>query len=185
MLEYIIYLDHKLFMFINQNLSNPIFDYIMPIFDNPKYWIIPILLCWIMLCIKDKKNRYKLIILIPLVILLSDQFGLFIKNYNLRERPWYHFGQELVNHLGGSGGKHKSFPSNHAANISAIATIFSYIYYSKKNIFWFVAFVIMFSRIYIGVHYPIDVLVGMFIGILFASILIQITTNWVKYHQEP
>ena len=185
MLEYIIYLDHKLFMFINQNLSNPIFDYIMPIFDNPKYWIIPILLFWIMLCTKDKKNRYKLIILIPLVILLSDQFGLFIKNYNLRERPWYHFGQELVNHLGGSGGKHKSFPSNHAANISAIATIFSYIYYSKKNIFWFVAFVIMFSRIYIGVHYPIDVLVGMFIGILFASILIQITTNWVKYHQEP
>jgi len=185
MLEYIIYLDHKLFMFINQNLSNPIFDYIMPIFDNPKYWIIPILLFWIMLCTKDKKNRYKLIILIPLVILLSDQFGLFIKNYNLRERPWYHFGQELVNHLGGSGGKHKSFPSNHAANISAIATIFSYIYYSKKNIFWFVAFVIMFSRIYIGVHYPIDVLVGMFIGILFASILIQITINWVKYHQEP
>tara|TARA_A100001011_G_scaffold367053_1_gene420142 strand:+ start:4090 stop:4608 length:519 start_codon:yes stop_codon:yes gene_type:complete len=172
-------------MFINRELSNPIFDYIMPLFDNPKYWILPILLCWIMLSIKDKENRYKLIILIPLVILLSDQFGLFIKNYNLRERPWYYFGTELVNNLGGSGGKNKSFPSNHAANISAIATIFSYIYYSKKNIFWFVGFIIMFSRIYIGVHFPLDILAGMFIGILFASILIKITTNWVEYHQEP
>ena len=184
MLDYILYLDHKLFFFINQELSNPIFDFIMPLFDNPKYWITPILLCWIMLCIKDKKNRYKLIILIPLVILLSDQFGLFIKNYTLRERPWYYFGTELVNHFGSSGGKHKSFPSNHAANISGIATIFSYIYFAKRNIFWSVAFIIMLSRIYIGVHFPIDVLAGMLIGFFFANFLIQITTNWVKYHLE-
>ena len=83
MLENILHYDHKLFMFINIGLSNVLFDFIMPLFDNPKKWLIPILLLWIIGCIKDKKNRYKLLIMIPVVVLLTDQFGAFIKNFEL------------------------------------------------------------------------------------------------------
>lgn len=171
-------------MFININLSNIVFDFIMPLFDNPKKWILPILILWISLCIKDKKNKYKLLIMVPAVILLADQFGAFIKNLELRDRPWYFFGSDIINHLGGYGGKHKSFPSNHAANICAIATIFSYIYNNLKYIFWFFAIIIMFSRVYIGVHFPLDVFIGMIIGVSFGISLISLSINWVKYHQE-
>tara|TARA_Y100001968_G_C19005986_1_gene548207 strand:- start:81 stop:638 length:558 start_codon:yes stop_codon:yes gene_type:complete len=185
MLENILHYDHKLFMFINIELSNAIFDFIMPLFDNPKKWLIPILLLWIIGFIKDKKNRYKLLIMIPLVVLLTDQFGAFIKNFELRDRPWYAFGTDEVNHLGGKGGKHKSFPSNHAANLSALATVFTYIYYKQKYIFWLLALIIMFSRIYIGVHFPLDVFTGMIIGTIFGLILISLSINWARYHQEP
>ena len=185
MLENILYYDHKLFMFINITLSNLIFDFIMPLFDDPKKWIVPILFLWILVSIKDKKNRYKLLILIPLVILITDQFGAFIKNLELRDRPWYNFGSDVINHLGGNGGKHKSFPSNHAANMCAIATIFSYIYYNYRYLFWSFALLIMFSRVYIGVHFPLDVIAGMTLGTSIGLLLINISINWVKYHQEP
>ena len=108
----------------------------------------------------------------------------FIKNLELRDRPWYFFDSETVNHLGGNGGKHKSFPSNHAANLCALATVLTYIYYKLRYIFWFFAVIIMFSRIYIGVHFPLDVFVGMLIGLSFGLLLINISINWARYHQE-
>ena len=158
-------IDIKILLFINQTLSNPIFDFIMPLFDNVKNWIPFILIFWMSLSYFDKKNRKKLLILIPLVILIGDQIGKFIKHLELRDRPWVNLG-ELINHLGGKGGKHYSFPSNHALNISSISIIFSSIYKNYSMYIWFYAIIIIFSRVYIGVHYPGDVIAGAFIGIL-------------------
>ena len=188
MLDFLIYIDLKIFLFINQTLSNSIFDFIMPLFDNPKYWIIPILICWIIMAVKDKQNRYRLLALIPIVVLLCDQTGAFIKNFELRERPWFFLGNDIVNHLGGFGGKHKSFPSNHAANITGIATILSGIYQERKEWFYMFAFMIMFSRVYIGVHYPADIaagaIIGISIGLLLNYLWLLFTTNSEEYHQE-
>ena len=56
----------------------------MPIFDNPKYWLSPLIIVWIYISVKDNHNRKKLLILIPLVIILSDQIGAQIKNLELK-----------------------------------------------------------------------------------------------------
>jgi len=88
-----------------------------------------------------------------------------IKHLELRDRPWFALG-DTINHLGGHGGKHYSFPSNHALNITSISYIFSSIYKEYSKYFWFYAGVIIFSRVYIGVHYPFDVVIGSFIGFL-------------------
>ena len=165
MLDILYNLDFQILLFINQTLSTPIFDFIMPLFDKVKNWIPFILIFWLLLCYLDKKNRKKLLILIPLVILIGDQIGKFIKHLEFRDRPWVSLG-EFINHLGGNGGKHYSFPSNHALNISSISIIFSSIYKDYSRYIWCYAIIIIFSRVYIGVHYPSDVLVGAAIGIL-------------------
>ena len=62
MLKTLLELDSKLLLFINQTLSNPVFDFIMPKFDDPRNWIPIILFIWIYICIKDQKNRIARII---------------------------------------------------------------------------------------------------------------------------
>ena len=164
--------DLFIFDFINHSLANPFFDWLMPLFDKPKGWIPFILIFWIFMAYKDRKCRKMLLILVPLIILFCDQFGGFIKDYGLRDRPWFGLGLENVRHLGGMGGKHASFPSNHAANISGIAFLFSFIYPHLHRYFWGFAILIMFSRVYIGVHYPLDVFTGFMIGTLISCGLI-------------
>ena len=178
MLKILIEIDTAILLFINQNLSNPIFDYIMPKFDDPKNWIPLILFIWIYSAVKDKKNRLKLIILVPLVILLCDQIGGLIKDFHLRDRPWFALGTDVINHLGKATGRHLSFPSNHALNISGISFLFSDIYPNYKKYFWLIALVIMYSRIYIGVHYPLDVVCGCILGMLISFTIIKL---WEKY----
>ena len=172
--------DIYLLIFINNYLSNPLFDIILPLFDNPKYWILPLLLLWLIVIYTDKDKRYQLLILLPIVLILTDVTGAYIKSFHLRERPWYELGTDLVNHFGSKGGKHKSFPSNHAANVTGLAIVLSSIYYKYKNIFWGVAITISISRIYIGVHYPIDIIAGSIIGITYGLLIIYFWNKLIR-----
>ena len=157
MLKALLEFDKNLFLFINQSTSNSVFDYIMPVFHEPKYWIPFIIFIWIYLSVKDPKNRLKLLILLPLTILICDQIGAFIKDFELRARPFADNSLTGVKLLVEKAGALKSFPSNHAFNIAGVSFLFSSIYLEYKKYFWSLAFVIMYSRIYIGVHYPLDV----------------------------
>jgi undecaprenyl-diphosphatase len=170
MLEYLIKIDIYLFYFIYETLSNPFFDWLMPLFHNPKNWIAPLLILWIYMIIKDKDKRWQLLVLIPLVIILCDQTGRYIKHLELRDRPWA--GLDIIA-LVKQSGMHFSFPSNHSANAVGLAMVISAIYPKVKYYFWGLAFTIMFSRIYIGVHFPADVIIGAIIGLSFGFLLIK------------
>ena len=163
-MKFLLLIDQSCFRFINQNLSNPFCDLIMPVFDDPKYFVLLILLLWVYLLINDKDNRWKLAFLIPIVVILTDQTGLMIKKTVLRPRPWAALDQDLILLLVGEKGLNYSFPSNHAANVSGLAVIFSSTYQRYKIGIWSLAGIVMFSRIYIGVHYPGDVLGGWLLG---------------------
>ena len=128
---------------------------------------------WLYVVFNDKDNRWKLAILIPLVIILVDQSGLFIKKTVLRPRPWAGLNPDLVNHLVAQKGRNYSFPSNHAANMSGLAVVFSAIYYQYKYLFWSIAGIVIFSRVYIGVHYPSDVISGCIMGSLYGLFIIK------------
>ena len=128
MIDLILSIDKTIFIFINNNLSNPIFDVIMPIFDNTKNLIPLMLLPYILAIIFDKNNRYILLILIPIAILLTDQSGLFLKKTILRPRPWVTLDANQIIHLVSEKGANYSFPSNHAANIWAVCYLLSYAY---------------------------------------------------------
>jgi len=172
-MENLLFLDTVCFHFINWTLSNPLFDFIMPLFHHTKY-IIPLLLIpWISIIFYDKPNRWKLAFIIPLAIILVDQSGLWMKKTLLRPRPWVTIDPEIIHHLVEPSGAYLSFPSNHAANIATLATIFSLVYHHLRFIFWAGAITIMFSRVYIGVHYPIDVISGCILGTFYGLILVK------------
>ena len=180
-IDILLIIDRTCFMFINNFLSNPLFDFIMPLFDETRYFIPIMLFPFISSIIFDRKNRWKLAVLIPLIIILVDQSGLFLKKTILRPRPWAGMEPELVNHLVAQKGRDYSFPSNHAANMSGLAVVFSAIYYQYIYLFWSIAGIVIFSRIYIGVHYPSDVVAGWLIGTTYGLLLIK---SWNFFNRE-
>ncbi|MGN1362169.1 MAG: phosphatase PAP2 family protein [Methanobrevibacter sp.] len=73
-----------------------------------------------------------------------------------------------------------SFPSAHAASTFAIITILVYKYKNKilTNLMVILGIIICMSRVYIGVHYPLDVIIGSLIGIGISYSLIKINKNY-------
>ena len=168
-------LDIKIFFLINQTLSNPVFDSIMPLITNKNNWVLIIIILFFYLAIMNERRGQIALVILIVVVGLTDSFSTFIlKPYFGRIRPSYDI-YEYINLLVAKGGKW-SMPSNHAANISAIAVVLSYFYDKMKIPLFSLAVIIAFSRVYVGVHYPADVLLGGLIGYGMAWLIL---TLWV------
>ena len=98
---------------------------------------------------------------------INDYFCASIIKPNIaRLRPSHEF-LEYINLLVPRGGKW-SMPSNHASNMFVLATIISTFYSKTKAGIFLIAILVSFSRVYVGVHYPMDIVVGASIGTMIA-----------------
>ena len=165
-------IDYKLLIILNQKISNSLFDLIMPIITNEDYWVIPIL-CLIsyLLFFGQKKGKIVLFLLIISLGINDYICASIIKPTIARLRPSHEF-LEYINLLVPKGGKW-SMPSNHASNMFVFATIISSFYSKTKAAIFLIAILVSFSRVYVGVHYPLDVIVGASIGTTIATIIIS------------
>jgi undecaprenyl-diphosphatase len=170
LLENLIELDTTLFYFLNVGLQNGFFDFLMPILTNLDYWRIPLGLMIILLLIFGKKRGRIAVLLLVLGITLSDQLcNNLLKPLIGRSRPC----NVLDNiHLLINCTKAYSFPSSHAMNIFTGCILLSYNYRKIKVVLLIIAILVSYSRIYVGVHYPFDVLAGVTLGIFCAFIII-------------
>ena len=194
MLDILLKIDNIIFQLININLNYPLFDSFFIFFHDfhkNLMFIIPLLTLWFFSIFKDKKRRLALIIFIPLAIIITDQIGSYIKDYKLRDRPYMAIESNKINLLvkvsqneDGSykqtQSSQKSFPSNHSANIWALSLIVGYLYANTKKYFITLAFLISLSRVYIGVHYPIDVIFGALMGIMISTLLILLYQKLIR-----
>ena len=175
MIDVIINVDKKIFTFFNSSIANPVFDIFFPIITNQDIWIIPILLGIIILSIKGgAKGRIASIVLITGVILADYSSAQIIKPYFQRLRP-SHDILDQIRLLVPKGGRY-GFVSSHAANMYVSATILGYFYSKQKRLFFTIASLVAFSRVYVGVHYPADIVFGGFLGYGLGWITI---TSWV------
>ena len=156
-------LDKTLFHLLNGTLSNALLDVIMPIITNQNYWVFPVLILIFVLILKGgKRGKIAAGILIISVAATDVIAAQIIKPWVGRLRP-SHAMAESINLLVAKGGKY-SFVSNHAANMFSAAAVLTY-FYSKWNKFLYtMAVIVSLSRIYVGVHYPGDVIIGGLFG---------------------
>ena len=172
LLQNLIQLDTTFFYLFNVKLQNGFFDFLMPILTNLNYWRIPLGLMVVLLLIFGKKKGRITVLLLVLGIALSDQLcNNVLKPLIQRLRPC----NVLENiHLLINCTKAYSFPSSHAMNIFTGCILLSYSYRKNKVILIIIAVLVSYSRIYVGVHYPFDVLAGVILGIFCAFIIITL-----------
>jgi len=169
MIENLLSIDKSIFLFINNYCSNAVFDVFFMTITEAKFWIIPSIAAMIFFIKHEKKKAVVILGLAVITVAISDPVSSqILKPIFRRYRPCHpEFFIQGGNFLAGMRTS-LSFPSSHSMNIFAQAALFSCFYPSKAPIFYSFASLIGISRIYVGVHYPSDIVGGAFFGIITA-----------------
>jgi len=159
-------LDRVAFGLINGVWTHPSLDALMPMITDPHrvpwllYGVAPAALgLWFY---KQRKHALKVLVVAVLAIAACDLLSYrVLKPWAKRPRPEY-AGIGAIKRVP-EGGR-LGFPSNHAGNAAAGAAVLSVAYPAASVVFWALAILVAYSRVYVGMHYPLDVLAGLAIG---------------------
>ena len=178
MLEQVLNYERELFFILNGSECK-VLDYFLWLVSDKLIWIPWIICVLFILCYKkDWKETLLIIIAIALVITIADQVasGLF-KPFFQRFRPTHHpdFMNDvkiLFNYRGGRYG----FASSHASNAFGVATFTALLFRNRFFSITIFVFAMLngYSRVYLGVHFISDIVVGAMIGIAAAYICYQL-----------
>ena len=171
-------IEVRVFRFLNEKAANPVLDWIMPIVTDFRRSRIVLLLVWVFLVLfGGNRGRWVALTLIPLVAATDQLSASVLKPLVGRSRPvevlgsvhfwygpegWITTPAEVMRSYKSSF----SFPSSHATNIMGAMFFLGLAF---RKVLWplvFIAVLVAYSRVYIGVHWTSDILVGMAIGAL-------------------
>ncbi|PKQ63146.1 hypothetical protein BZG02_10310 [Labilibaculum filiforme] len=172
MLDWLLNLDRELLLLLNGQ-QNYFWDYLMRLISEKEMWyVFYIVLASCIVNIFGWKKGGIILLSLIFVVVVSDQIasGIFkpiFKRFRPSRDPEF---SHLVNLVQGYTGGKYGFVSSHAANAFGLAVLVSLIVKDRLTtyflVFW--AVIISYSRIYLGVHYPGDIIGGALIGIVMA-----------------
>lgn len=185
MIDSLINYDVELLIFLN-NLGNTQWDGFW-LFMTNKYSAIPLYILLLFFTYKyyGLKKTIVVLVFIALLIAVSDQTSNLFKYGFKRLRPCHDENiSSLVRLVKASCGGKYSYFSAHAANSMAIAIYFGMLFKKQLKyllsmlVLW--ALVVAYSRVYIGVHFPLDILTGITIGGIYGFIFYKLTRFVMK-----
>jgi undecaprenyl-diphosphatase len=153
------------FFFAINNLANPyllLFFNLITYLGSSIFWILLIILSWL-------KKEKKLSLHLFYAFILDTVSLLVLKNLFLRPRPL-----EAIQNIEFEG---PSFPSGHSERAFSGAVVLANYYKKYRILFYILAILVSFSRIYIGLHYPIDVVIGSINGIILSMVALALPTK--------
>lgn len=159
-------LDRVAFRLVNGVWTHPVLDQAMPLITDPHrvpwllYGAAPAAVAWWLY--KGRQRALRVLVVAALAVGAADLLAYrVLKPWAARPRPEY-AGIGAILRVP-SGGK-LGFPSNHAMNAAAAASVLSVAYPGASLVFWALAGLVAYSRVYVGMHYPFDVLAGLAFG---------------------
>jgi len=177
-------IDRDIFLWFNGkhvDLLDPVMYYISAIFP-----FTPLFIWWFYEAYKlmNARRLFIMIVMMGLVIVLCDQSSNRVKHAVKRYRPTHNteIGMKVHTVKEYRGGQYGFF-SGHAANTFGIATFLFLIFRARgwrfRIQFFAWAILVSYSRLYLGVHYPSDLLVGMCFGLLWGFVVFKLF-EWIN-----
>ncbi|HQI41917.1 MAG: phosphatase PAP2 family protein [Ignavibacteriales bacterium UTCHB2] len=181
-MDFLFSIDIAIFYFINHTLSAGFLDKFFSIITNVNNWYITYVILLSLCFIKGGTKGKLAVIGVILLIVVTDQLGYrVLKDLIARPRP-FSVLSDVILPIGSTGTY--SFPSNHALNNFAAAVFFYRLYPNLKWALFITAFLVSISRVYLGLHYPSDILGGALIGSVFGYIFAEIILRINKLTEQ-
>jgi len=188
--------DLALFGWINQTWQNPVFDFLMPLISSAIFlWILAAGLA--AFAVRKKAVPASVILGLALCIGASDMTCSLIKASAGRVRPYQSIAgaryldsgawKTLPQGFTPVKNSGSSFPSAHASNAAAaVMVVFAVL---RRKSLWLIPLCIGYSRIYLGKHFPTDVMAGWITGLAVAAVLVPLypsiwnglRSRWTRY----
>ena len=164
-LSYIGSLDNSIFLELNHNITNPVFDAVFPSLRELTYvfWFLLIVYFWV------RKER-KLALLLTAGIVIGAMFTYPLKFLIDRARPCLMDSSRVLTPCESD----PSFPSGHTEMSFLAATVVSRFHPNYSKYLYAFSFIVALSRIYVGVHFPTDAIAGIIVGLIIGKLMIML-----------
>lgn len=169
MMETILQLDYTMFEWINQDLQNGFLDWLMPWWRSKETWLFFYVALILFFIIKYRLKGFYLVVFLAIGVGVSDMISSkAIKKTVQRSRPCKHQKTNETARVLVSCGSGYSFTSSHATNHFCLAVLLilticrRFKYLKVPLLLW--AFSIAIGQVYVGVHFPMDILAGALLG---------------------